>query len=286
MSDRLQLRDLRSLDECRQVVALQEEVWGVDGETVPASVLYVSAKRGGILIGAIARPTDEEREDELAGFVWSLPGRRDGTPTHWSHMLGVRSRFRSKRVGERLKLAQRAQALAQDVHLIEWTFDPLQAGNAHFNLRALGGIGASYGVDVYGPLAGRLHCGTPTDRLFIEWWISEPHVQRRLAKREEPGDRSLTAVSSEIGEAPVAILTQSSGPWVCPVAFTTDLDDRRFLVPVPPKYSEMQQSSPDLALAWRLAVREVMVPAFARGYRAVDFYLNREAGGGSYLFAK
>jgi predicted GNAT superfamily acetyltransferase len=48
----------------------------------------------------------------------------------------------------------------------------------------------------------------------------------------------------------------------------------------------MQQSSPDLALAWRLAVREVMVPAFGRGYRAVDFYLDREAGGGAYLFAR
>jgi predicted GNAT superfamily acetyltransferase len=289
MSDRLQLRDLRSLDECREVVALQEEVWGVDGETVPASVLFVSAKRGGILIGAIARVGDvgaDEPEDALAGFVWSLPGRRDATPTHWSHMLGVRPRFRSRRVGERLKLAQRAQALAQDVHLIEWTFDPLQAANAHFNLRALGGIGASYGVDVYGPLSGHLHRGTPTDRLFIEWWISEPHVQRRLANREEPEARSLIAVSSEIADAPSAIVTQASGPWLCPVGFTSDLDDRRFLVPVPPKYSEMQQSSPDLAMAWRLAVREVMVPAFARGYRAVDFYLNREAGGGAYLLAK
>ena len=263
MSDRLLLRDLRSLDECREVVALQEEVWGVDGETVPASVLFVSAKRGGILIGAIARAGDvgdEEPEDALAGFVWSLPGRRDATPTHWSHMLGVRPRFRSRRVGERLKLAQRAQVEVR--------------------------IGASYGVDVYGPLSGHLHRGTPTDRLFIEWWISEPHVQRRLANREEPEARSLIAVSSEIADAPVAIVTQSSGPWLCPVGFTSDLDDRRFLVPVPPKYSEMQQSSPDLAMAWRLAVREVMVPAFARGYRAVDFYLDREAGGGAYLLAK
>ena len=286
MSDRIQFRDLRSLDECRLVVALQEEVWGVDGETVPASVLLVSAKRGGILIGGLTRPADDSEPPELAGFVWSLPGRRDTTPTHWSHMLGVRPRFRAKRVGERLKLAQRAQALAQDVHLIEWTFDPLQAGNAHFNLRVLGGIGASYGQDVYGPLAGHLHRGTPTDRLFIEWWISEPHVERRLARRAEPAGASLLAVSSEIAAAPVVIVTQTSGQWLCPTGFTTEFDDRRILVPVPPRYSEMQQTNPDLALAWRLAVREVMVPAFARGYRAVDFYLNRQDGGGQYIFSK
>lgn len=287
MSDRLQLRDLRTLDECRQAVALQEEVWGVDGETVPASVLLVSAKRGGILIGAVSRRAgDDDEVEELAGFVWSLPGRRDGTPTHWSHMLGVRPRFRAKRVAERLKLAQRAQALAQDVHLIEWTFDPLQAGNAHFNIRVLGAVGASYGIDVYGPLAGHLHRGTPTDRLFVEWKISEPHVERRLARRQEPEERSLLAVSSEIADAPSVIVTQEAGQWLCPVGFTTEFDDRRILVPVPPRYSDMQQTAPDLALAWRLAVREVMVPAFRRGYRAVDFYLNREAGGGTYLFAK
>ena len=34
------------------VVAVQESVWGRDGETVPAAVLLVSAKRGGILMGA------------------------------------------------------------------------------------------------------------------------------------------------------------------------------------------------------------------------------------------
>ena len=40
-------------------------------EIVPASVLLVSAKRGGILIGAFD-------ETGLAGFVWSMPGVRDG----------------------------------------------------------------------------------------------------------------------------------------------------------------------------------------------------------------
>lgn len=56
-------------------------------------------------------------------------------------------------------------------------------------------------------------------------------------------------------------------------------------VPVPPRFSEMQSESTELALEWRMAVRDVMVPAFARGYRAVDFTLDRERGGGSYLLA-
>jgi hypothetical protein len=76
------LRDITDLAGCRAAVALQEQVWGQGSEIVPASVLLVSAKRGGILIGAFD-------EAGLAGFVWSMPGVRDGVRTHWSHMLGV-----------------------------------------------------------------------------------------------------------------------------------------------------------------------------------------------------
>ncbi len=48
----------------------------------------------------------------------------------------------------------------------------------------------------------------------------------------------------------------------------------------------MQQQATDIALAWRLAVRGVMTDALSRGYRAVDFLINRERGGGAYLLAR
>ena len=125
-------------------------MWGRDGELVPASVLLVSAKRGGILIGAL----DGSR---LVGFVWSMPGVRDGAPTHWSHMLGVLPDVRGRGVGRDLKLAQRDRALAAGVDLIEWTFDPLQAANAHLNIATLGGTSSTYLVDAYGQMVGPLH---------------------------------------------------------------------------------------------------------------------------------
>src|SRR3954466_6201540 len=116
----IEIRDVIALDDCRAVVGVQEAVWGRDGETVPASVLMVSAKRGGILLGAYAG-------GDLVAFVWSLAGMRERRPTHWSHMLGVRPEWRRHRIGERLKHAQRVRALAAGIDLIEWTFDPLQA---------------------------------------------------------------------------------------------------------------------------------------------------------------
>ena len=282
-----EIRDLGSLDDCRGVVAVQEAVWGVDGETVPASVLLVSAKHGGILLGAFADGASSQPAGQLIGFVWSLAGVSDGAPSQWSHMLGVLPASRRGRVAEALKLAQRERALAAGVDLIEWTFDPLQAANAHFNLHVLGALGASYGVNVYGALSGPLHRGTPTDRLIAAWRIREPHVQRRVDARNIGGSSPrLTARSAEVLDAPCMLRTIVDGPWLRCAGIETAKADRRVVVPVPPRFSQMQQDATEIANEWRLAVRDVMTSAFERGYRAVDFYLDREEGGGSYLLAK
>src|SRR5262249_57533487 len=104
-------------------------------------------------------------EGTVVGFVWSMPGWKDGQPTHWSHMLAVAPSARGSGLGERLKRAQRDAARAQGVALIEWTFDPLQSLNAHLNMNRLRPIATTYLVNAYGEMPGQLHRGTPTDRL-------------------------------------------------------------------------------------------------------------------------
>ena len=262
------LRDLTDIAACREVVRVQEAVWGQDGEIVPASVLLVSAKRGGILVGAFDGT-------KLVGFVWSMPGVREGAPTHWSHMLGVLPDARGRGVGRDLKLAQRDRALVAGVDLIEWTFDPLQAANAHLNIALLGGISTSYLVDVYGAMVGPLHLGTPTDRLVVEWWIRRAHVERRIGRA--PGSATPIIRSAEIASAPATLELTAAGPSTPRL----DLDARRVLVAVPPQFTEMQQHRPALALAWRLAARDVFTAYFGRGYRLVDFWRHRD--GGQYL---
>lgn len=269
-----EFRDLRSLDECRAVVDLQITVWGDDMDVVPASVLLVSAKRGGILVGA----ADAGR---LVGFVWSMPGWRDKVPTHWSHMMGVLPEARGKGLGVALKLQQRDRALAQGAELVEWTFDPLQATNAHLNFASLGVTAAQYLVDVYGPMDGPLHRGTPTDRLIAEWWIRRPHVERRLARQTAGAVRS-----AEVRDSPAALAAVPLASWPRPGAVKTGLADRRVRIAAPGRFSEMQQQATDVALAWRMATREAFQAYFARGYQAVDFLLDRESGGGAYLLAR
>jgi predicted GNAT superfamily acetyltransferase len=267
----MKLRDVSSIEECRAVTDLQVAVWGRDSEVVPASVLFVSAKRGGILIGAYG---DGERE--LVGFVWSMPGRRDGRPTHWSHMLGVAPAARGQGVGEALKWAQRERAIQQGVDLIEWTFDPLQAPNAHLNFSRLGAIATTYLVNAYGEMTGPLHRGTPTDRLVAEWWVTE--AKRRRVSFSGDLEKKTPDVFS-----PRVIATHPAGDWRGCGAADTGCESPSVLVPVPARFTEMQQREPDLARAWRQATREVFTAYFGRGYRAVDFVLNREQGGGAYL---
>ncbi len=266
------LRDLKTLEDCRAVVDLQVTVWGHDMETVPAGVLLVSAKRGGILIGA-------EEDGRLAGFVWSMPGLRGEVRSHWSHMLAVLPEFRGRGVGEALKLEQRLRALAQGTDLIEWTFNPLQAANAHLNFVRLGTTASEYLVNVYGSLSGPLHRGTPTDRLIAEWWIRHPRVESRLAAR------SATAAlpNTELLGAPRVIETAESGGWVTSGHVDTDVVGSGVRIPVPPRFGEMQQQATELAVAWRLATRQAFQAYFSRGYQAVDFLLDRASGGGEYV---
>ena len=128
----------------------------------------------------------------MRGFVYSMPAIKDGRATQWSHMLGVAPEMRAAGLGRRLKLAQRQAALDMGLDLIEWTYDPLQAANAHLNFAKLGVVVEEYEENIYGESSSPLHRGTPTDRFVAEWRLREPHVERRIAARGGPIDaRSL-----------------------------------------------------------------------------------------------
>jgi predicted GNAT superfamily acetyltransferase len=272
----VQIRPILAIDECREVAALERRVWGYDDaeDVVPPPVLIVSVKRGGILLGAF------DGTNALKGFVYSLPALKDGQVTQWSHMLGVVQDARGSGLGLRLKLAQREHALALGVDLIEWTFDPLQALNAHMNFARLGVVASEYAVNIYGDSTSPLHRGTPTDRLIAEWHLRKPHVERRLFHPAQPVIRD-----GSVASAPLVNPALPRAQWVQPGRSDLSVDARRVLVEIPAGFSEMLVQDAPLALAWRLHTREIFESYFKRGYRAVDFFLSREAGRGQYLLA-
>jgi predicted GNAT superfamily acetyltransferase len=165
MSENIVVRKCRTLEEFHSCVDLQREIWGEkDLEVEPATIFVVAAHTGGQVLGAF----DGKR---LIGYTLALVGLRNGVPYLHSHMTGVHADYRDRGVGRRLKLLQREEALSRGIRLIEWTFDPLELRNAHFNLNRLGAICREYLPNLYGVTTSPLHRGLATDRLLVEWQL-------------------------------------------------------------------------------------------------------------------
>jgi len=172
----IEIRRLSALAEFSEAVALQQCVWGfADSDLVPLPLFVVSHKTGGHVFGAY-------EGGRMIGFCLAVAGiRPGGRPYLHSHMLGVLASHRNAGVGRRLKLAQRDEALARGLDLIEWTFDPLEIKNAYFNIERLGVVVRRYSENEYGSTSSPLHGGLPTDRCVAEWWIATPRVETILA---------------------------------------------------------------------------------------------------------
>jgi predicted GNAT superfamily acetyltransferase len=170
MSQGITVRKCKSLEEFHRCVELQREVWGeAELEVEPITVFVVAAHTGGQVLGAFDG-------DRMVGYTLAVVGLRNRVAYLHSHMTGVQSEYRNRGVGRMLKLFQRDEALSRGIRLVEWTFDPLELRNAHFNLNRLGAICREYQPNLYGVTTSPLHRGLATDRLVAEWHLDSAHV--------------------------------------------------------------------------------------------------------------
>ncbi len=184
-------------------------------------------------------------------------------------------------MGYRLKLLQRDRALAIGVDLIEWTYDPLQAANAHLNFVKLGVVVDEYLENVYGESGSPLHQGNPTDRFVAEWFIRERSVSGTElgAKSAPPSSVAPTTPSPSTGRSGRANGSSRSTSTCRP-----KLDGSR---------SRSRWASPTCSRARRSARwpgvsarARFFTTYLARGYRVVDFVLNRGARKGTYVMER
>lgn len=177
MKQGINIRTMEDAGEMSVCVELQQRIWGYAPiDTVPDQVFIVAKKTGGQVMTAFDG-------DAPVGFALAFAATREGLSYLHSHMVGVVEEYQNRGVGRLLKLAQREDALERGIHLIEWTFDPLQLKNAHFNIKRLGAIVRNYIPDLYGRTSSPLHAGLPTDRLVAEWWVRSRRVEDVLAGR-------------------------------------------------------------------------------------------------------
>ncbi len=252
------LLPLETRDEFEACVRLQRDTWGPGFvDVVPATILMVSQRVGGVAAGAF----DTNRR--LLGFVFGMSGVRDGRLAHWSDMLAVRPEARRAGVGRQLKLHQRERLLELGVEVAYWSFDPLVARNAHLNVNGLGAMPVEYVVNMYGNTGSTLHRGLDTDRLVVEWRLSDPKVEATLS--DGPPALPLQAADAPTVTPDIETGRVSSGR-------SPDLPDRTWVrIAVPLDITAIKNTSPDDARRWQRATRRAFGHYLSGGYRVAGF---------------
>ena len=173
-----------------------------------------------------------------------------------------------------------AQGLTEHV---TWTYDPLIAANAVFNLHKLGATCRTYKRNVYGEIRDDFNRGTPSDRCQVDWWLRSERVIAANEGRSEPESRSRLALRTVEGGQLLPTRRRGDG-LLEPVEQALAFDGEPLAVPIPDDISALRQVDPSLALAWRFHLRDVLESALAAGYVMVD--CARVAGHWSYLLAQ
>ena len=187
----IEIRECATLAEFGECARLQREVFALpDLEVSPARHLVVTKSAGGFILGAFA-------ENRLVGFVLSVPGFARRKRFFYSHMTAVARDFQNGGIGAKLKWAQRDFALAENVSLIKWTFQPVLARNAYFNLNRLGATIEKYIPNFYGTDYPNLSekIGLDSDRLYVDWNLKSEKV---VALSQEKSFEESTEIAKKI----------------------------------------------------------------------------------------
>jgi chorismate synthase len=241
------LTSQKDLDAC---VALQEETWGSDfPEMASTGILKIVQKVGGIAAGAF------DTNEQLVGFVFGISGVRNGTQAHWSHMLAVVGEHQNSGLGRTLKEFQKTSLLEMGISRMYWTFDPLVARNAHFNLNRLGVQIESYVESMYGEGdRGKLDSVIGTDRFIADWNLERDPPSSPILLPE-----SIQTVNTDFSNGePTPRDTSNAGGEVA-------------YVEIPEEIGELKAEDPTKAKAWRSSTRQAFGTLLTDGYRVTGF---------------
>ncbi|MBA3805472.1 MAG: GNAT family N-acetyltransferase [Acidobacteria bacterium] len=240
----IKVRQCVTIDEFEACVRLQREVFKEpDIEISPRRHLIASRRAGGWTLGAFAG-------SELVGFVHLMVGARDDHEViGYSHMMAVALAYQNQGLGARLKWAQRERCLREGKRYITWTWHPMQARNAYFNLNRLSVTVRSYAVNFYGTdtdyaaaIEGEApSAGIDSDRLFADWDLDSARVVER---------------------AKGLALDQTTAPVKT--------------IEIPPDWLALLKSDAAAARREQLRAREEFMSAFASGLVCGGFERDRE----------
>ena len=229
MDEAVGVRAIATLDEAIAASALLDRIWG-ERRVMGAPLLRAMASHGGQVLGAFLG-------EELVGTLVGLVGLSDDGPVVHSHITGVAPEVQHRGVGFALKAAQRDWCLERGIEVVTWTFDPMVARNAHFNLVKLGAVAERFHRDYYGAMQDSFNAGDRSDRLEIVWRLRSERVAAAMEGRPDVEPKR----------------------------------DGDVLVEVPRDYHALRAEDPERARTLRDSVGDALERAFGDGMVAVGF---------------
>ncbi len=251
MPTSFRIRELHNMKDLLKTVDLQKAVWGMrDHECTSPHTMKAASITGGCVLGA-------EAKSRLIGFCFGIAAKRDGALWLWSHMTAAHPDFQRAGIGFALKQAQREWALANGYRVMAWTFDPMQAGNANFNLNRLGATARAYYVNHYGTMQDELNAGLASDRLEAHWQLDSPKVAAiaaggwQASEQDWPGALTMALVEKR-GELHFRPPGQASS--------------RHYGVEIPANIADLKVQDKPRAIAWQQVARAALTELLAQGY--------------------
>lgn len=260
------VRPISALAELEAACRLFEGIWKPTGDNGLATpeLLRAMDKAG----SHVAAAFDATRDDELVGACIGFFGPPPDGALH-SHIAGVSARLRGRSVGFALKAHQRSWALERGTTQVSWTFDPLVARNAWFNIGKLAARPAQYLPNFYGRMDDGINGGDDTDRLLVVWPLTAPDVAAACHGPQRATDT--TGPSDPAGPGPdttavTALDTAADGRPV-----SRRVTGPRARVAVPRDIETLRRADPACASAWRSALRDTLGGLLTDGWQVTGF---------------
>lgn len=238
----IEIRELSTPEELEEVINLQMVVGGLSERHVTSPItltaLSITHPRMGWVLGAY-------ENGKMVGFSIALSTQEPGLV--YGFMLAVDPNAQDGGVGRRLLLHGFDLNRQAGVERVCWTYEPMEAKNAHLYLNKLGGRCVHYHENYY-YLDSGLHAGLPQDRVLVEVGLNE------------------------VGDKGARLMPLEQALAEHPVARADDLPDaHKVLVEIPHKMHELLPRDPEAAMAFRLDTRAVLNHYLnQRGYAAVQ----------------
>jgi predicted GNAT superfamily acetyltransferase len=239
--------------DARAAGAVLSEIWPQsDGQApIPPELIWALAHSGNYV--AIARDRDG---GQIVGASAGFRAHDEAGGHLHSHVAGVLPGRQDTNIGFLLKQHQRSWARDNGLGRVTWTFDPLVARNAYFNVSKLGAQLTGYHVNFYGEMTDAINDNDESDRCLMTWSVADDPDRTTTASGgwDGTGEKATTVLSVAADGSPRSTPASASGLRI---------------VQVPRDIVSVRKADPAQARAWRSALRDALLSAFADGLQVI-----------------